>query len=96
MKLNYSPQAVADLKRLYDFVADKSPLSAKKLALQFQEGAEKLKTFPSIGLPVSRADNPDLIRDLYVGHYTLRYLISKEAIYVLRIWYNKESEKDQE
>lgn len=96
MKLSYSPQAIADLKRLHDFIANKSPLSARKLALQIQEGAEKLKTFPRIGLPVSRAENPDLIRDLYVSHYTLRYLISEKTIYVLRIWHNKESVKDQE
>ena len=89
MKLKYSPESV------YDFIAQKNSLSARKIAIEIQEAAEKLKLFPQIGLPVSRAENPELIRDLYVGNYTIRYLISSdEVIYILRIWHNKEIEKD--
>ena len=95
MKLKYSPESVSDLKRVYDFIAQKSSLSARKIAIEIQEAAEKLKLFPQIGLPVSMAENPELIRDLYVGNYTIRYLISSdEVIYILRIWHNKEIEKD--
>lgn len=95
MKLQYSQQAVWDLQRLYEFVAPKNSLAARKVAIEIQEAAEKLKTFSKIGLPVSRAPNPDVIRDLYVGNYTLRYQISSpNNIQVLRIWHNKEIEKD--
>ncbi len=41
-----------------------------------------------------RAPDPDAIRDLYVGAYTIRYLIITEVIYVLRLWRDKEQEKD--
>lgn len=95
MKLEYSPQSILDLQRLHDFVADKNPLSARKIAIEIQEAAQKLKSFPQIGLPVSRADESKNIRDLYVGKYTIRYLVSvEEIIYILRIWHNKENEKD--
>lgn len=95
MKIKYSLQSVADLKRLHDFVAHKNPLSARKIAIEIQESVEKLKQFPNIGLPVSRAENPDTVRDLYVGKYTLRYQVSNpELIHVLRIWHNKEIEKN--
>ncbi len=95
MKIKYSPQSIFDLKRLHDYVADKNPLSARKIAIEIQESVEKLKHFPNIGLPVSRADNPEKIRDLYVGKYTQRYQIeSGELIYVLRIRHNKEIEKN--
>ena len=88
MKLKYSPESVSDLKRVYDFIAQKNSLSARKIAIEIQEAAEKLKLFPQIGLPVSRAENPELIRDLYVGNYTIRYLIcSDEVLYILRIWH---------
>ena len=102
MRLNYSPEADTDLERLHDFIADKHPLSARKAAIEIQESAAKLKQFPKIGLPVSitntLAEMGDLgeIRDLYVGNYTLRYLIKDdETISVLRIWHSKESEKDR-
>ena len=95
MALRYAPQAISDLQRLYEFVAPKSPLAAKKAAIDIQEGAERLKLFPRIGLPVSRAPDPDLIRDFYIGEYTIRYqIVSSDDINVLRIWHNKEVEKD--
>ncbi len=96
MKLKYSPQSISDLQRLHDFFAVKNPLSARKIAIEIQESAEKLKQFPQIGLPVSHTENPHNIRDLYVGNYTLRYLISDaDTIFILRIWHNKETEKDR-
>ncbi len=95
MKLQYTPQAVGDLQRLHDFVAPKNPLAAKKIAIEIQEAAKRLKVFPKIGLPVSASPNPDILRDLYIGNYTIRYQISSsELILVLRIWHNKEIEKD--
>ncbi len=94
MRLVYTPAAVEDLKRLHEFVAPKSPLAARKIAIEIQQAAEKLKIFPYIGLPVSRAPRPDLLRDLYIEQYTIRYLISDESIQILRIWHHKEVEKD--
>lgn len=95
MNLMYSPQAVDDLQRLHDSVADRNPLSARKIAIEIQESAEKLRQFPQIGLPVSRNKTPNEIRGLYIDNYTLRYLIAKnQTIYVLRIWHNKGAEKD--
>jgi len=94
MKLEYTPQAINDLKRLHDFVADKHPLAARRIALELREAAEKLKAFPLIGLPVSRAPDSQRIRDLYSGRYTLRYRlapsVNSDVIQVLRIWHGKE------
>lgn len=95
MKLEYTSQAVNDLKRLNDFVADKHPLAARRIALELREAAEKLKAFPLIGLPVSRAPDSQRIRDLYSGQYTLRYrLLGNDVIQVLRIWHGKEDKPD--
>jgi len=95
MRLKYAPQAIGDLKRLHDFVAPKSTLAAKKIAIEIQEAAERLKVFPEIGLPVSRSADPKSLRDLYIGNYTIRYQISSsEFFHILRIWHNKEIEKD--
>lgn len=95
MKLQYTPQAISDLQRLYDFVAPKNSLAAKKIAIEIQEAANRLKAFPKIGLPVLSSPNPDVFRDLYIGNYTIRYQLElPTAIYILRIWHNKEVEKD--
>jgi len=55
---------------------------------------EKLKVFPEIGLKVERAFEPNRIRDLFIGRYTIRYLIGKDEIVVLRLWHGKEVERD--
>jgi addiction module RelE/StbE family toxin len=95
MKLQYTPQSVDDLQRLRGFVASKNPLAARKIAIEIQDAANRLKVFPKIGLPVSASPDPDSFRDLYMGNYTIRYQIaSPEQINVLRIWHNKEIEKD--
>jgi hypothetical protein len=45
-------------------------------------------------LPVLKATDPEKIRDIYVGQYTVRYLITDELIYILRIWHGKENDKN--
>jgi plasmid stabilization system protein ParE len=47
-------------------------------------------TFPEIGVPVSKAPKPNSVRDLFVGQYVVRYLISNNLITILRIWHEKE------
>ncbi|RKZ99842.1 MAG: type II toxin-antitoxin system RelE/ParE family toxin [Gammaproteobacteria bacterium] len=94
MKLFYTPEAISDLQRLKTFIEVNNPLAAKKASLNLREGIDKLVTFPKIGLPVSKAPDPQVIRDLYVSNYTVRYLIQKQVITILRIWHNKENEKN--
>lgn len=94
MNLFYTPEAINDLQRLKSFIEIKNPLAAKKASLNLREGIDKLVAFPKIGLPVSKAPNPEVILDLYVSSYTVRYLIHNQTIIILRIWHNKENEKD--
>ena len=93
MRIKYSPESIEDLQRVVEFVESKNPYAARRIAINLQEGADRLKQFPYIGLPVSKAPDPEKIRDLFVGQYTVRYLITDEVIYVLRIWHGKENKK---
>jgi len=94
MKINYTLDSINDLKRLREFIEVKNPTAAQRIANELLSGIEKLKVFPKIGLPVGHAQNPEIIRDLYTGHYAVRYLISSKSIFILRIWHEKEIEKD--
>lgn len=94
MNLRFTPEAVEDLVRLRTFVEEKNPTAAQRIAKDLLLGMEKLKVFPEIGLKVERAFEPQRIRDLFVGNYTVRYLIGDGEIVVLRIWHGKENEKD--
>ena len=94
MKVNYSPESIEDLQRVVEFVENKNPYAARRIAIDLQEGISRLKQFPEIGLPVLKATDSEKIRDLYVSNYTVRYLITAEIIYVLRVWHSKENEKN--
>ncbi len=94
MNLRFSPEAVDDLVRLRKFIEEKNPTAAQRTAKDLLLGLEKLKVFPEIGLKVERAFEPQRIRDLFVGNYTVRYLIGDGEIVVLRIWHGKENGKD--
>ena len=94
MKVKYSPESIEDLQRVVEFVENKNPYAARRIAIDIQEGVDRLKRFPKIGLPVLKATDSEKIRDLYFGGYTVRYLIAENTIYVLRVWHNKENEKN--
>ena len=94
MKLRFSPEAIDDLVRLREFIEEKNPAAAQRIAKDLLLGLEKLKVFPGIGLKVERAFEPQRIRDLFVGNYIVRYLVGDGEIVVLRIWHGKEHEKD--
>ncbi len=94
MNLRFAPEAVEDLVRLRTFIEEKNPTAAQRIATDLLLGMEKLKVFPEIGLRVERAFEPQRIRDLFVGNYTVRYLIGDGEIVVLRIWHGKENEKE--
>ncbi|MBC3767146.1 type II toxin-antitoxin system RelE/ParE family toxin [Neptunicella marina] len=94
MNVKYSPESIGDLQRVVEFLENKNPFAARRIAIDLQEGVQKLKQFSQIGLPVLKASDPERIRDLYVGQYTVRYLITDEIIYILRIWHGKENDKN--
>ena len=94
MRIRYTAEAIHDLERIRAFVESKNSHAARRIAAELLDGIENLSLFPDLGLPVQRAPNPNLIRDLFVGNYTIRYKRGEDSIIVLRVWHGKESEKD--
>jgi toxin ParE1/3/4 len=94
MSIRYAAEAIHDLERLRTFVESKNPHAARRIAAELLDGIENLAIFPELGLPVRRAPDPKLIRDLFVGNYTIRYLRQENFIITLRVWHGKEAEKD--
>ena len=94
MKLVYSAEAVADLRRLHDFVAEQNPLAARRLSKSLRDGIKRLKQFPRMGRRVRQSADvwaPEEIRDWVTGAYIARYLLLDETIVILRICHQKEN-----
>ena len=94
MKISYTPEAIDDLERLRKFIESKNPFAARRVSSELLDGIGNLRHFPKMGLPVVRAPDPDTIRDLFIGQYTVRYLLGEDHLVILRIWHRKEVEKD--
>ncbi len=94
MRISYSPEAVDDLVRLREFIEVHNPTAARRIAKAIREGIKQLKSFPYLGVAVARAPNPEIIRDLVVGKYIVRYLIRSDDLYILRVWHQKENRID--
>lgn len=90
MKIVFTPQSVQDLARMREFIALKNPNAAKRIANTLIDGIQKLKRFPYIGVQVDAAPDPQILRDLILGNYIVRYLILDKTINILRVWHHKE------
>jgi len=91
MILKYTKEALRDLIRLKAFIEDKNPEAAQGISSELVSGIENLTEFPQIGTKVEEAPDPEMMRDVYILDYRVRYLILEHAIYVLRIWHQKEN-----
>ena len=94
MNLVYSKEAVSDLSRLRDFIAQHDPGSALRISSSLLEAINNLAMFPRMGHPVTRAPASLPVRDLIVGRYVVRYLLTTQRIVILRVWHHKEQERD--
>jgi len=91
MKISYTPEAINDLIRLREFIEQKNPLAAQRIANTIRKGIKQLKAFPNIGVEVEEAPNPEIVRDLILGNYIVRYLLTTGKVHILRIWHHKEN-----
>ncbi len=90
MKLKYTKEGIQDLIRLKEFIEVKNPGAAKRISSALVSGIQDLTRFPEMGLEVQDAPDPDIMRDIYILDYHVRYLALEETIYILRIWHQKE------
>jgi plasmid stabilization system protein ParE len=83
----FSARALADLDRIFDFIAGHDPASATRAAQRIAEAARILRDHPLIGRPV-RGDIRELVissgRTGYVALYRLRNGIERAEILTIR------------
>ncbi len=87
----YSREAVADLVRLRDFIAQNDPGAARRIAADLITRIERLCEFPGMGRNVPQSPEPDTIRDFVFGKYVVRYAVHGDALVVLRPWHQHET-----
>ncbi|MBS0497129.1 MAG: type II toxin-antitoxin system RelE/ParE family toxin [Proteobacteria bacterium] len=89
MILRWTTSAERDLVRLHAFLATINPRAAAQVARQLIAGAEQLIQYPQLGIKLEEFLPRD-VRRMIIGDYELRYELTDEAIYVLRLWHGRE------
>ena len=87
MELQFAEQALDDLVRLREFIAEKNPTAAKRISEQLIENIHRLRDQPELGHAV---DSLAGVREFIARDYVVHYLLLKESLVVLQIWHGRE------
>lgn len=94
MRLEFTEEASNDLEYIQTFLIDANVSNYQVIVADIIEAADNLLFFPRIGLKVAIAASPNEVRDYYHKGFCLRYLITPMCIYILRVWHQRENERN--
>jgi plasmid stabilization system protein ParE len=91
-KLIYAPQALADLERLTDFLAESDPAAAAETVGLIEEAVSLLKRHPLIGRPVEPPFRELVISRGRTGYLALySFVEEQDAILILAVRHQREA-----
>ena len=89
MALKWTASAERDLVRIHAFLAPVNLTAATKVIKQLVAGAKQLLSYPQLGVALEEFAPRD-VRHVIVGDYELRYEVTENLIYILRLWHARE------
>ncbi len=90
MELKWTSKALSDLVRLYEFLTPVNQSAAAYTVQTLTETPAILIKNPRIGEQLFQFE-PREVRRILVGNYEIRYEISDNIIYILRLWHTREN-----
>ena len=92
-QLKWTPQALADVERLYDFLAEKNPDAARRAVATIRQGVRILAKQARLGRPIE--DTPlefrEWIVDFGQSAYIVLYHFNSDEIVLLAIRHAREA-----
>ena len=90
--MRWSRPALADIARIYDYVAQFNPTAAARVARRLDEAAGELELFPHRGRQTGRPGRRELT---IVSPYILTYEVRSDLVEVLGIRHGAQKPKSQ-
>lgn len=92
-QLKWSANAVKDLQRLHDFLAEKTPDAARRAAETIREGVKLLGNFSHMSRPVAEMllEFREWVIEFGQGAYVVLYHVDVNEVVLLAIRHGKES-----
>ncbi|MHB1291715.1 MAG: type II toxin-antitoxin system RelE/ParE family toxin [Sulfuricella sp.] len=93
--LIWLPEALEDVGRLYDFLAEKNRPAAADAVLCIQAAAVRLERFPELGAPMDDGtERRQVFAAFGAGDYVLRYRLDQNGCpVIIRVWHSREARK---
>lgn len=91
-RLIWSPEALADVQRLYRFLAEKNPDAARRAASAIRDGMRIVADHPDVGRPVDDMDPEFLEWPISFGAsgYVALYRLQQDVALVVAVRHQKE------
>ena len=87
MPVVFSPEALADLTEIRDYIGDRSPLAASRIAIQLIAACDRLEHLPKRGRPGLVAGTRELPT---IWPYVIVYRITLDAVEIVRVWHRSQ------
>jgi len=87
--IKWTTSAERDIVKVYDFLARSNPKAAVQTVKLLIEGIEKIDAFPQLGIKLDDF-KPREVRRIIIGDYEIRYELTKNTLFVLRLWHSRE------
>lgn len=91
-ELIWSPEALADVQRLYRFLAEKNPDAARRAASSIRDGIQIIADYPHAGRPVDDMDPEFQEWPISFGAsgYVALYRLERDVALVVAVRHQKE------
>ncbi len=89
MKIRWASKALSDLARLYDFLETVNSALAVKTVQRLNTAPNLILEHPRIGVRLDEFEGRE-VRRLLIGSYEMRYELTFDEIFILRVWHTRE------
>lgn len=87
MRIEWLPEALKDLERLYDFIGRYSESAARNAITKILSKVGELLQFPERGRPSEVDTNGrELIIQYGARGYVVRYRVANDRVVIIRVW----------
>ena len=87
--IKWTKSAERDIEKIYDFLVRSNPRAAVHTVKLLIEGIEKIDDFPQLGIRLDGFTSRE-VRRIIIDDYEIRYELTRNAIFVLRLWHARE------
>ncbi len=89
MNLKWTNEAIADLDRLYKFLAKANATAAQRQLQSLIDAPRRLMEHPKSCRQLEQY-LPREVRRVIVGNYEMRYECTHPTLFILRVWHTRE------